>query len=86
MCNDSLNFWEIWSNERILKLTVDQLTIQLPNPLPSVSDTILNNTEIPCGQLPKDDRLFFQYLSLVERPQSPEWYVTDFTAHVLCTF
>ena len=56
-------------------------TTQLP--LPSVSDTILNNVEQPDGQLPKEERLFFRYLELVENPQSPESHVVDFTLHVL---
>ena len=51
--------------------------------LPSVSDTILNNVEQPDGQLPKEERLFFRYLELVENPQSPESHVDDFALHVL---
>ena len=54
---------------------------QLP-PL-DISDTILDNTEKPDGPLQKDDRLFFRYLGLVEKPKSPESHVDDFAAFIL---
>jgi hypothetical protein len=56
-------------------------TTQLP--MPQVSDKILNNAEKPDGVLPKDDRLFFWYLGLVEKPQSPESHVDDFATFIL---
>ena len=56
-------------------------TTQLPSP--SVSETILNNVEKPDGQLPKNERLFFQYLRLVEENRSPESHVDDFASHIL---
>ena len=48
-----------------------------------VSDMILDNTEKPDGPLQKDDRLFFRYLGLVEKPKSPESHVNDFAAFIL---
>ena len=50
---------------------------------PVVSETILNNMNKPDGPLTKDDRLFFQYMGLVENPRSPESRVDDFAAFVL---
>ena len=44
---------------------------------------ILDNTEKPDGPLQKDDRLFFRYLGLVEKPKSPESHVDDFAAFIL---
>jgi hypothetical protein len=37
----------------------------------------------PAGPLMKDDRLFFQYMRLVENPRSPESRVDDFAAFIL---
>ncbi|KAF8909712.1 hypothetical protein CPB84DRAFT_1673391 [Gymnopilus junonius] len=51
-----------------------------------MSDTILDNTEKPEEPLQKDDRLFFRYLGLVEKPQSPESHVDDFAAFILRIF
>jgi len=45
-----------------------------------VSETILNNLNEPNRPLTKDDRLFFQYMGLVENPQSPVSPVDDFAA------
>ncbi|KDR73309.1 hypothetical protein GALMADRAFT_100965 [Galerina marginata CBS 339.88] len=56
-------------------------TTQLP--AAHVSETILNNAEKPNQPLQKDDRLFFRYLGLVERPKSPEPHVEDFAAFIL---
>jgi hypothetical protein len=56
-------------------------TPQLPPPV--VSETFLNNMNKPDGSLTKDDRLFFQYMWLVENPRSPESRVDDFSAFVL---
>ncbi|KAG6843737.1 hypothetical protein H0H87_001079, partial [Tephrocybe sp. NHM501043] len=56
-------------------------TTQLP--VAQVSETILNNEEQPNPPLPKEDRLFFRYLGLVEKPQSPESHVDDFAAFIL---
>jgi hypothetical protein len=56
-------------------------TTQLP--AAQVSATILNNVEKPDGHLQKDDRLFFRYLGLVEKPQSPDSHVDDFAAFLL---
>jgi len=56
-------------------------TTQLPPA--HVSDTILDNAEKPDEHLQKDDRLFFRYLGLVEKPQSPESHVDDFAAFIL---
>jgi hypothetical protein len=56
-------------------------TTQLP--ATQVSETILNNLEKPNQPLPKDDRLFFRYLGLVEKPQSPESHADDFAAFIL---
>jgi hypothetical protein len=52
-------------------------------PPPTVSATILNNVDKPGGPLMKDDRLFFQYMRLVENPRFPESRVDDFTAFIL---
>ena len=49
----------------------------------TVSATILNNMDKPDGPLMKDDRLFFQYMGLVENPRSPESRVDDFAAFIL---
>ncbi|KAN0086219.1 hypothetical protein V8E55_007353 [Tylopilus felleus] len=37
----------------------------------------------PDGPLVKDDRLFFRYMELVEKPHSPESRVDDFAAFIL---
>lgn len=52
-------------------------------PPPTVSATILNNMDKPDGPLVKDDRLFFRYMELVEKPHSPESRVDDFAAFIL---
>ena len=52
-------------------------------PPPVVSETILNNMNRPDGPLTKDDRLFFQYMGLVQNSRSPESHVDDFAAFVL---
>ncbi|KAF9483386.1 hypothetical protein BDN70DRAFT_827645 [Pholiota conissans] len=59
-------------------------------PPPSVSPTLLNNTDKPSHLTPAeyqnvDDRLFFRYLELVEHPVSvlPLTHVHDFTRHLL---
>ncbi|KAF8815741.1 hypothetical protein BYT27DRAFT_7248926 [Phlegmacium glaucopus] len=54
--------------------------------LPSahVSDTILDNTVKLDEDLQKDNQLFFWYLGLVEKPQSPETDIDNFSAFILC--
>ena len=52
-------------------------------PPSTVSATILNNMDKPDGPLVKDDRLFFQYMGLVEKPRSPESRIDDFAAFIL---
>jgi hypothetical protein len=52
-------------------------------PPPTVSATILNNMDKPDGPFMKDDRLFFQYMRLVENPRSSESRVDDFSAFIL---
>ena len=54
-------------------------------PLPTASAIILDNMDKPDGPLMKDhhDRLFFQYMKLVENPRSPESRLDDFVAFIL---
>ncbi|PPR05272.1 hypothetical protein CVT26_011437 [Gymnopilus dilepis] len=56
-------------------------TAQLP--ATQVSETILNNVEMPDHPLPKDDRLFFRYLKRVHTSGPPESRVNDFAAFIL---
>ncbi|PPQ93700.1 hypothetical protein CVT25_001741 [Psilocybe cyanescens] len=56
-------------------------TTELPQP--TVSTTILANIDKPDAPLMKDDRLFFQYMKMVEKPRISEFCVNDFAAFLL---
>lgn len=52
-------------------------------PPSTVSPAILNNAQMPPGTISKEDRLFFEYLSDVERSSQEGSAVDDFPAHIL---
>lgn len=54
-----------------------------PLPQPGVSPIILNNLNMPVGNLPRHIRLFFQHLDLARNLNSIESRVDDFGAHLL---
>ncbi|KAF8219045.1 hypothetical protein L208DRAFT_1455853 [Tricholoma matsutake] len=79
-----------WSDNELLAFNIQVVdttitvffnTPELPPP--TVAPTILNNIDKPDGPLVKGDRLFFQYMRLVEKPRSPESRVDDFAAFIL---
>lgn len=79
-----------WSDNELLAFNIQVVDASIavffnaPElPQPTVSSTILNNMDKPDGPLVKDDRLFFQYMGLVEKPRSPESRVDDFAAFIL---
>ena len=75
---------ELWGfNIRVVNATIPAFFNTTEFPPSTVSATILNNMDKPDGLLMKDDRLFFQYMRLVEKPRSPESRVDDFAAFIL---
>ncbi|PPQ86429.1 hypothetical protein CVT25_008087 [Psilocybe cyanescens] len=79
-----------WSSNELLAFNIRVVeagmaaffnTTELPQPM--VSTTILANVDKPDGPLIKDDRLFFQYMKMVEKPRSSESRVDDFAAFLL---
>lgn len=52
-------------------------------PPSTVSAMILANVDKPDRPLMEDDRLFFQYMNMVENPRSSESRVDDFFAFLL---
>jgi hypothetical protein len=79
-----------WSDYELLAFNIRVADASVPAffntaelPPPTVSATILNNMDKPDGPLMKDDRLFFQYMRLVENPRSSESRVDDFSAFIL---
>ncbi|KAF8808453.1 hypothetical protein BYT27DRAFT_7137408 [Phlegmacium glaucopus] len=83
---------EDWSDNELLAFNIQVVDANIAAffdapelPPPTVSATILNNMDKPDGPLVKGDRLFFQYMELVEKPCSPESCVNDFAAFILRT-
>ncbi|KAF9479487.1 hypothetical protein BDN70DRAFT_834440 [Pholiota conissans] len=56
---------------------------ELPAVSANISATILNNLDMPDGNLSKTDRHFFQYLKAAEQSSSKESAVCDFAAFIL---